>query len=400
MLGKSLLLPFSVFVSHSGALEIELRYDYDTSGFFDQPGSREAMRACADFFEQLLTDDLSEINAGTSGNDGNTWAARPLHPGTGEQLDLIDLVVPENTLIVYPGARDLPGGLAGFAATGYRVNGFQPFFDQVTTRGQSGAGDSPASDFGPWGGSISFDNRLFTGTPRTWNFSLTGQVPGKTNFVGVALHEFCHLFGMGSCDAWVDQSNDQLDFEGPTSLAANDGTRPKVTSDKGHWADQAPGPYRSETFGSFGTPHGLDQQVLMNATSIADGGNLNVLTDLDLAGLIDIGWQVRVPASGAITVADGQATFRVPTNTAFAYRVQQGDLIGPFADLAPAFAGDGTVKSVLSPMAAQPKNFYRFVVTRNSGGEVPAALPLKQKLPAPVFRSKEWSWCSQNCCAH
>ena len=400
MLRRFFLLCSSLFSTHLGALEIELRYEYDTSGFFDQVGSREAMRACADFFEELITDELSEINAGTSGNEANTWAARPLNPSTGARLNLVDLVVPENTLIIYPGARDLSGGSAGLAATGFSVNGFQPFFDQVTMRGQSGAGDSPASDFGPWGGSIAFDTRLSSGSPRVWSFSLTGQVPGTTNFVGVALHEICHLLGIGASESWSDQSNDQFFFEGPASLAANDGTRPKVTGDKGHWATQAPGPYRSDAFGSFGTPHGLEQQALMNTEIVSSEGNLSVITDLDLASLIDIGWQVQIPASGSITVAGGQATFRIPTNTAFSYRVQQGDLIAPFSDLGPTIAGDGTVKTVVSPTAPNPKNFYRFVASRNLAAPAPDALRLRQDAPGMVLQSHEWAWSSKGCCAH
>ena len=106
-----LLLAGLCVAQPASSIEIDLRYDYDTSGFFNQPGAKEAMRVCADFFENILTDSLSEIDAVSS---GNSWEARPAHPSTGATLRLKDLVVPADTIIIYLGARDLSGNTTGF----------------------------------------------------------------------------------------------------------------------------------------------------------------------------------------------------------------------------------------------------------------------------------------------
>jgi len=38
------LITFTALPMAVNGIEIELRYDYDTSGFFNQPGAKEAMR--------------------------------------------------------------------------------------------------------------------------------------------------------------------------------------------------------------------------------------------------------------------------------------------------------------------------------------------------------------------
>ena len=392
------LLTFATFPTTASGIEIELRYDYDTSGFFNQPGAKETMRACANFFEDILVDQLEEINAATSGDNRNTWTALPRHPATGNSLEIVNLVVPEDTLIIYLGARDLPGSTAGVATSGLSVSGVQNFLDQVLYRSQTGASDTPATDFGPWGGSISFDTRKFDGSNRPWNFSLTETDPTKTNFVGVALHEICHLLGVGTADSWKDRAGNDLLFQGTTSIAANGGTAPALDSNKGHWSNSGSGPYQSTTFNSFGAPHGASQRVLMNAISLNNGGSHNVLTDLDLAALIDIGWEIKLPASGTVSVANGEVNFKVPTNTGFTYRILQGNLNSQFTNLGEAISGDGSAQTVVVPLVASGKDFFRFGVSTNSTSA--RAARNRIVIPSSEILSHEWSWQSKNCCAH
>lgn len=392
------LITFTALPMAVNGIEIELRYDYDTSGFFNQPGAKEAMRACADFFEEILVDELDEINAATSGDNRNIWSARPWHPATGNTLEIENLVVPANTLIIYPGARDLPGTTAGFATTGTSVSGVTSFFNQVLYRGQTGASDTPSTNYGPWGGSISFDTRKFDGSARVWNFSLTETDTSKTDFVGIALHEICHILGIGNADSWLDRAGSDLLFQGATSVAANGGSAPALTSNKGHWTNSGDGPYQSTTFNSFGAPHGESQRVLMSPISINNGGGHNVLTDLDLAGLIDIGWEIKLPASGTVSVANGEVHFKVPTNTGFTYRILQGNLNSQFANLGDAIAGNGSTQTMTFPLAPSGKDFFRFAVSTDSAAARPA--PRKIAKPSSGILSHEWSWQSKNCCAH
>jgi len=73
------------------AITIQLDYSYDTNGFFDQPGAKEALRAATDYYEALLRDDLAAILPG----GGNSWTALTTNPATGGDLDIDNLVVLE-----------------------------------------------------------------------------------------------------------------------------------------------------------------------------------------------------------------------------------------------------------------------------------------------------------------
>jgi len=380
------------------SIEIDLRYEYDTGGFFEQPGSKEAMRVCADFFENILTDSLSEINAAATGKVQNSWEARPKHPATGNTLILANLIVPADTLIIYLGGRDLSGGTAGLATSGFSVGGFTDFVDQVQSRGQAGVLTSPATDFGPWGGSITFDTML-DGGPRIWNFSITETEPGATNFVGVALHELCHLLGIGVSDSWKDLAPSGGIFSGEASRIANGGVEPRVTGDKGHWIGSSPGPYVLPAYGSFGTEHGYSQRVLMNATSRAGQPEIEVLTDLDIAGLIDVGWEVAVPAQGMTTeeFSNGDRLITIPTTSNFTYRVQRGNLVTPFSNLSDLIVGDGTLKTFVDENPPAMKGFYRFTISRQAAA---GARAVRQARDPNQFRTFSDSWESVGCCQH
>ena len=136
----------------------------------------------------------------------------------------------------------------------------------------------------------------------------------------------------------------------------------------------------------------------MNAISLNNGGNHNVLTDLDLAALIDIGWEIKLPASGTVSVANGEVNFKVPTNTGFTYRILQGNLNSQFTNLGEAISGDGSAQTVVVPLVASGKDFFRFGVSTNSTSA--RAARNRIVIPSSEILSHEWSWQSKNCCAH
>jgi len=136
----------------------------------------------------------------------------------------------------------------------------------------------------------------------------------------------------------------------------------------------------------------------MSPISINNGGGHNILTDLDLAGLIDIGWEIKLPASGTVSVANGEVHFKVPTNTGFTYRILQGNLNSQFANLGDAIAGNGSTQTMTFPLAPSGKDFFRFAVSTDSAAARPA--PRKIAKPSSGILSHEWSWQSKNCCAH
>ena len=174
------------------AVQIEIDYSLDTNGFFDQPGSREALRAVCDYFETILTDNLARID--TAEWTGETWERRFFHPSTGEETLLPGIVVPEDTIILYVGGRNLGTTLGVGGPGGYRAGGSggdaQAWFDLLRSRWQMGAFLTPPTDIGLWGGTISFNNTV------SWNFSLTTP-SGAAGFVSTALHEMGHVLGIG-----------------------------------------------------------------------------------------------------------------------------------------------------------------------------------------------------------
>lgn len=301
-----LLLCACAAVSSLSAIQIELDYTYDTQGFFDQPGSREALRAVADFFEERLNDSLLEIDQDTfnSGSGLNyTWSATFRHPGNASTITLPGLVVPANTIIIFAGGENLGGATGLGGPGGYGASGNQAWFDHLDARGQSGALATPATDFGPWGGFITFNTSL------SWHFQMDSRPEGtKADFVSVALHELGHVLGIGTADSWDASINEDDAFTGSQSVSSFGAPVP-LDPLLGHWQDDAncsaplgytPGNalnVLSQTYTSFGNAHGVDQIALMDPSSctITNVTTLLVFTDLDFAALSDIGWEVFQP---------------------------------------------------------------------------------------------------------
>ena len=156
----------------------------------------------------------------------------------------------------------------------------------MQARGQAGALATPATDFGPWGGSVTFD------TTANWSFAGTGGTPGagQYDFLTVALHELGHVLGIGTSSSWftdVNVSNNT--FTGPQAEASYGGPVPLDAgagdgSPDGHWAD--------------GTLSG-GQVTVMNP--VIPAGARRLFTALDWAGLEDIGWNTDSSGSAGGT---------------------------------------------------------------------------------------------------
>jgi len=357
--------------SVASALTIELDYTYDTNGFFDQAGSKEALRAVADFFEERIHDNLLEINQNTFGS-GNSWSAIFPHPGTGLEQRVAGLIVPEATIIVYVGGRPLggpvgwggPGGWSGSASS-------QAWFDRVDARGQVGELADPATDFGPWGGSVTF------GSGKTWHFQLDSRPPmGASDFVSVALHELGHVLGVGTAASWDAQIDGDDLFQGTRSVESFGAAVP-VDGSGGHWQDDGvcggplgynpdnPLNVLSLTYASFGTAHGGAQIALMDPSSctITSSTTLKVFTDLDLAALSDIGWNISQPVSLAGPVVAATAvTLTWPTTTGQTYTLQRRpDFDTDWGAVTLAESGDGQVMTFTDTSPPAGQAFYRLV---------------------------------------
>jgi len=370
-----------LLLSPAAALEIDIRYDYDTAGFFNQAGAREAMEAVAEFFEQRIHDSLAEINPGTFPGSP-TWNASFFHPATGNLTSITDLVVPADTLIVFVGARNLGGatGAAGPGAFSYAL-GSRAWYDRIRYRGESGASATPATDFGPWGGSISFDNAT-----TTWSFQLDGRPQGfQADFISSAMHELGHVLGIGSANSWDDRIVSG-NFTGARAVNSFGAVIP-VDSNAGHWKDDGcgpnPGPFaaNSLTHNAFGTAHGSDQVALMDPVRCINYAttSLPVFTDLDFAGLVDIGWEIIPPQSlDPATVNPAAASFSWPTSTWLDYRLARSGNLSTWTIIYGPTPGNGETATWQDPSPPLIRAYYRLQTTIAS-----APAPLAPT-PSPV----------------
>ncbi|MFW6062372.1 MAG: hypothetical protein ACOC93_06145 [Planctomycetota bacterium] len=255
-----------------GGVEIEFDYSLDTNGFFALQQRRAVMEHAADTLLRF-TDPLDPIDPG--GDD--TWEAFFLHPGTGADWSVFDAQIPVDTIRIYAGGRDLPTGVLGLTSTGVSVDGQSEWVDTVVSRGQSGALDSPPTDHGPWGASLSFD------TGQNWHLGIADQPPsGQPDLLSVAIHELSHALGFGLSDSWMTYTSDST-FTGPNARKVFGGSVP--LADRGHWAETVEGMVGDER-----------QSAAMTAS--IGFGDRKRFTDVDVAGLLDVGW-TRAPLGDA-----------------------------------------------------------------------------------------------------
>lgn len=273
----------------AGPLRIRFDYSLDSSGFFASQTRRDVLQAAGDALIQKFSDSLLAI----APSGVNQWTASFQNPSTGQTQNIQNLNIAQNELVIYAGARSLPSGTLALAASGgYSASGTQSFLNTVIGRGQAGALTSPATDYGPWGGSIAFSSS------NTWHFGATteGLDSTETDFLSAATHELSHLLGFGTAASW-NRFVSGSQFTGPNSVANYDlGGNIPLDSGKAHWVD--------------GTQDG-GRETLMDPTTAR--GTRKTLTRLDLAGLQDIGWVVINPVatiSGSHTYPDN-GTFSI-----------------------------------------------------------------------------------------
>jgi len=270
-LGGALLLTSSFSAS---AIQIVLDYSYDT-GFFAEQARRDLLQTAVDSLGSRLSDNLSAITSSGS----NNFDAAFSDPSTGGSATQTGYSVAGDTMVVFIGSRDLGSSTLGLGGPGgFGASGSSAFIDTVLGRGQSGALDATPSDFGPWGGAISFNSAS------NWYFdtdlSTSTDIVGN-DFYSVALHEMGHVLGLGTAGSW-----DAL-VSGSDIIGADMGTV-ALNGDLAHFAN-----------GTLSTVNGVSQEAAMSSSITT--GTRKEFTDLDYAALSDIGWQVTpVPVPAAV----------------------------------------------------------------------------------------------------
>ncbi|WP_297528492.1 matrixin family metalloprotease [Thiohalobacter sp.] len=265
-----------VAAAPASALTIQIDYSYD-SGFFG-PTQQAVMEAAASYLGNRLNDQLTAIDS----QGINDFTAIFDDPGTGTEVRLGNYDVAANTIVVYVGARSLGGTTLGAGGPGgWSARGTTTFLDNARTRGQAGVDDSPPTDFSRWGGAITFDNAT------SWYFDddvTTDESFSGFDFFSVALHELGHVLGLGTAPSWDSCVSASGDFTCSNSISVYGGAVP-LSSDLGHWATGTLSPGEGEP---AMTP------------SIA-AGERKRFTELDWAGLRDVGWEVQaVPVPAAV----------------------------------------------------------------------------------------------------
>lgn len=362
---KAAALLAVVLAQPLSAITIKIDYTYDTNNFFNTQAKKNAIEAVAKFYGDLIQDTLLPINQADF--PGCTWTAKPLHPETGALFDIPNLVVPLNTIIIYVGARDLGGSTLGLAGPGgwggSSVN--SNWFPRIRGRGNPGAAIATASlktDFAPWGGSIAFDNTT------TWNFSTTQNLSGS-EFVSVALHEMGHVLGVGTSDSWTNKIS-SLNFNGAACIRAH-GSTPPIQIGNGHFDGD---PLNSEAFGSFNVPHGTIGDVLMLPFIYDDGSTMNVASDLDLAALVDIGWEVLPPNTvTTTTLGPAGSAFSWKSSSFFNYKLQRSTDLVAFTGGSASVSGNGGTQTWTDPAPLAEKAFYR--LSRTQVFSQPVSIP-------------------------
>jgi len=292
------------------ALTIEYDYSFDTGFFTGNAEARTTLEAAGDFFARRIGDSLLGIDS----EGGNNFTATFIDPitSTNEQVANLDLAADTIRVIVRAGNLGT-SVLAQAAPGGYSITGSGTFQFNAVTRGEGGYSTvqgPTASDFAPWGGAMTFD------ADTNWNFGLdSGPAANQFDFLSVALHEFGHIFGVGTAASWdsqVDISSNR--FIGQAAVAVLGAGVPLQTG-ANHWADGiaskvAPG---SE---SFIVNAGVSLETAFDPT--LQIGLRKLVTDLDLAALADIGWElvpqvVPIPGSALLLAGALAALFGLRT---------------------------------------------------------------------------------------
>lgn len=254
------------------AVTFQFDYSRDTAGFFDDGARRATLEQAGSMLGDQLNDVLFEIIPHQL-DPADTWTAQFVDPSDGMTFDVIDPIIGEDVIVIYVGGRNLGGALAfGGPASIPTVSGVQEFVDTVLARGQLGALDATPTDYGPFGGTVTFN------TTTNWHFgeSTTGLDAGEFDFLSTALHELAHVIGFGTAPSFMNLVSGGLFTGGQSSVEYGLGGSVPL-QDPGHWRQ-----------GLFS-----DGQEVALDPDLADGER-KLLTSLDLAALSDIGWEVDV----------------------------------------------------------------------------------------------------------
>ena len=269
--------------------------------------------------------------------------------------------------------------------------------NQVLNRGEAGAPTFDGgvistfpTDYGHWGGSVIFNS------DDTWNFSTTDpNASDGIDFLTVALHEIGHVLGIGwrlgnqtTWDSLVEGAN----FTGPLARASNGNVSPNLDAGGIHWATNTPS---NHTVAAFGESHGNEQDGLMEALAggSSSSSSFTVPTDLELAALRDIGWELTPTLPNfavAPNLSSGTPTIQIPTTTGVNYQVSSSTLPNQLTPSGATIIGDGSIQTWLDPAGLAERGFYRVEASLPNALNLQSTNSLKKSaLPSPALSTEQ-----------
>ena len=254
LLGSSIaFLSLGTLVGYSPqarAIEITIDYNYDDSNFFSDINRQALLNQAASYFTGF-SDQLSPLPTSTY---------TITDPSNTSQTIAVSTDLQPNEIIIFAGSDPTLSTIGEGGST---------WVLPPSVRGQS--------DFAPAVGFISFDPNA------DWYFGTTTSGlagSGQYDFLSTAIHEIAHVMGFGTAPTWdaLVQSNQ---FTGKISTDIFGGNIP-LAPDGQHWVD-----------GTQSTAKGVLGEVETAMDPVIDLETRKLLTDLDYAGLQDIGWEVN-----------------------------------------------------------------------------------------------------------
>ncbi len=235
--------------------DIEFDYSFDRANFFTDE-RKAILEQAGEIWSSYIQDEFNSIPAGETLR----------FTIDGEQQE-VTLDRPIDDVIIFVSSVEL--------GSDQPVLGEGAFFADFVI-GSDRQERIQGDDFEPWLGTIEYnasaaDNFYFDTTPET-----DDDIPfNKQDFLSLTLHEIGHVLGIGISDAFINQIENG-DFTGSQSVDLNNGQPVPLDGDAIHIED-------GFTLDSDGDA-ALDKSFTF--------GERNLPTDLDLAILADIGYDI------------------------------------------------------------------------------------------------------------